>query len=233
MESSDNKAIIFSDGSSRGNPGPGGWAAIVSRGGEVEEMGGYSAQTTNNRMELQAACEGLSRVQGHVREVVLYTDSSYLIKGMTEWMTGWIRNNWKTQTKQDVSNRDLWEKLAELTASISVSWNYVGGHAGVPGNERCDQIATSFADQKPDTLFRGSSKDYSIDLTNISFSPSEKKKSRSGEKPLAYASFVDGVFKLHDSWAACEKEVKGKRGARFKKVFSEQEIENLRNEWRA
>ncbi|HEX7724795.1 MAG TPA: ribonuclease H, partial [Candidatus Paceibacterota bacterium] len=145
--------ILFTDGSSRGNPGPGGWASVVIEGvgthATITEVGGFEADTTNNRMEIAAAIGGLS-VTAAGTHATVHTDSSYLINGITKWINGWKRNGWMTKTKDEVLNRDLWEKLHELTSARKITWQYVGGHVGILGNERCDHIATAFADERDD-----------------------------------------------------------------------------------
>ena len=152
------KITIYTDGSSRGNPGPGGWAAIILTDTEVVELGGNEKVTTNNRMELMGTIEGLKHVNNQsfgddtsTMTVELCTDSEYVKKGMTEWIRGWIAKGWKTSTKKDVLNRDLWELLLHeemrlKQSGVTLTWKYVRGHAGVPGNERADTIATSCAD---------------------------------------------------------------------------------------
>jgi len=159
------KIIIFCDGSSRGNPGPGGWGAIVSEDGGVIELGGGEKHTTNNRMELQGAIHALRSVKDPEREIIVNTDSAYVIGGMTEWIFSWQKNNWRTSAKKPVLNQDLWEELAETALGKKIAWKHVAGHAGIPGNERCDAIATGFADGKPPKLFSGKSSDYAITLS--------------------------------------------------------------------
>jgi len=151
--------IIYTDGSSRGNPGPGGWGAIVA-GETVREIGGRESQTTNNRMELSAAIEAMKL--NPVEPVTVFSDSEYVIKGITEWIHGWIKRGWKNAQKKAVLNQDLWEKLYDLTEGKNITWKYVRGHMGSPGNERCDVIATSFADGEPVDLYTGSVDKYAI-----------------------------------------------------------------------
>ena len=135
---------IYSDGACSGNPGPGGWAArILYANGTIRELGGFAAETTNNRMELQAVIEALKHV-GELREVKMVTDSEYVLKGITEWIHGWKRRNWRTAAKKPVLNQDLWLALDALNSS-SVRWEYTRGHAGDPDNERCDEIAQAFS----------------------------------------------------------------------------------------
>ena len=144
-----NNITIFSDGSSRGNPGPGGWGAIVATCDNVLELGGGEKHTTNNRTELLGVINALSSFESPVsklEEIVVNTDSSYVINGITKWIYSWQKNGWKNSTKDDVQNRDLWEELTKVSSGKKIKWNYVGGHIGIPGNERCDTIATSFAD---------------------------------------------------------------------------------------
>ena len=135
---------IFTDGACSFNPGPGGWAARLLYGdGRVVELGGFAPETTNNRMELQAAIEGLRAAPSDVA-ITLVTDSEYLRKGITEWIHGWKKRSWHTSTKKPVLNQDLWRTLDELNTP-AVQWRHTPGHAGDPDNERCDQIAQAFA----------------------------------------------------------------------------------------
>ena len=138
---------IYTDGACSGNPGPGGWGVVVYQAnGAVHELGGYEPQTTNNRMELQAAIAALEYYNrsGQREPMTLYTDSEYVKNGITKWIQGWKRKGWKTSTGKAVLNQDLWEQLDALH-SARVTWQYVRGHAGDEGNERCDAIARAFA----------------------------------------------------------------------------------------
>jgi ribonuclease HI len=225
---------IFTDGSSRGNPGPGGWGAVVVEDSKLKiknldarvvESGGGEKMTTNNRMELTAAVEGLARVAKD-SEATVYTDSSYVINGITKWIHGWKRNGWQTKTKEDVLNKDLWMRLADEVETRKVKWEYVGGHVGILGNERCDHIATAFADGRQVKLYNGLLSEYdlqdilevSIDATKASAKKSDSAHSRA--KAFSYVSSLNGVIETHHSWAECEKRVKGVRGAKFKKAIS-------------
>ena len=164
---------IYTDGSSRGNPGPGGWGAILITETEVIELGGYEEKTTNNRIELMGAIMGLREIGKGIGAVEVCTDSEYVKKGMTEWIAGWIKRGWVGSTKKPVLNRDLWELLKKeedrlLALGTSVAWKYVPGHAGVSLNERADVIATSCADSVIDRgatnlqLYRGRKEDYTF-----------------------------------------------------------------------
>jgi ribonuclease HI len=155
------KISIFTDGSSRGNPGPGGWGAIILDNNNVREIGGREDMTTNNRMELMACIESLKTIDLNT-SLTLYSDSQYVIKGMTEWIDGWQRKNWKNSQKKDVLNRDLWEMMLEVSNGKNIEWKYIKGHAENPGNNRCDEIATSFADNEPTKLYEGPIDSYSI-----------------------------------------------------------------------
>ena len=131
---------IFCDGACSGNPGPGGYGTILRCRGVEKELSGGAPETTNNRMELTAALEGLRQLTRPC-QVTITTDSQYLVKGMTEWLPGWQRNGWKNSKKEPVLNRDLWEALVEATGPHQVRWQWVRGHAGHTENERCDQLA--------------------------------------------------------------------------------------------
>ncbi len=131
---------IFVDGACRGNPGPGGYGIILRYQGKTKEISGCHPKTTNNRMELTAVIKALESLRRPSR-VKLFTDSNYVVKGMTEWLPGWIQRGWQNSKKKAVLNRDLWEKLAALAKKHRVEWIWVRGHAGHPENERCDKLA--------------------------------------------------------------------------------------------
>jgi len=222
--------IIFSDGSSRGNPGPGGWGAIVATHGKVVELGGREEHTTNNKMELAGAINALKKVESK-KDIILNTDSSYVINGMTKWIFGWQKNGWRNSMKEEVANRDLWEELIKVSKGKKIKWNYVAGHSDIPGNERCDEIATSFADSKKLDLYNGKFSQYDIDLTKIKgIAKAGKKKSKSA-LAYSYLSLVNGIFKIDKTWVECEKRVKGKKGAKYKKSLSEIEEKEIMKKW--
>lgn len=131
---------IFTDGACKGNPGPGGWGAIMRSGGHEKELYGGAPNTTNNRMEMMAAIEALKALNQRCH-VKLTTDSQYLRKGITEWIAGWKRKGWKTASRQPVKNAELWQELDKLVAGQDVEWHWVKGHSGHPENERADQLA--------------------------------------------------------------------------------------------
>ena len=134
--------IIYIDGACRDNPGPGGWAALLSYRKHEKEISGGEAHTTNNRMELQAAIEALSAVRRR-RPLRVVTDSQYLKNGVEQWLPRWKQNGWKTSDKKPVKNDDLWRRLDRLVQKFDVEWRWVRGHSGCPGNERVDRLARS------------------------------------------------------------------------------------------
>jgi ribonuclease HI len=136
---------IYTDGACRGNPGPGGWAALLSFGEIEKELAGAEVLTTNNRMELTAVIRALEALK-KPSAVRVFTDSEYVRKGITEWVKGWKARDWKTSDRKPVKNRDLWERLDELAAGHQVQWQWVKGHSGVPGNERVDRLANEAID---------------------------------------------------------------------------------------
>ncbi|XDZ65078.1 ribonuclease HI [Alphaproteobacteria bacterium LSUCC0684] len=138
--------MIYTDGSCLGNPGPGGWAAILVYGEAEKELSGGEADTTNNRMELMAAIAALEALKRPVA-CTITSDSVYLKDGITRWINGWKKNGWMTAARKPVKNRDLWERLDEALARHDVSWAWVKGHAGHPMNERCDTLARAEAER--------------------------------------------------------------------------------------
>ena len=136
---------IFTDGACRGNPGPGGWAALLRLGEHEKLLSGADAHTTNNRMELMAAIEGLMALKRSSR-VQLTTDSQYVRQGITQWIHNWKRNGWKTSQKKPVVNQDLWQRLDAALKDHQVEWHWVKGHSGHPENERVDQAANDAID---------------------------------------------------------------------------------------
>jgi len=137
---------IHTDGACRGNPGPGGWGAVLVSGGHTRELWGGEPHTTNNRMELTAAIEALAALRRRCR-VQLYTDSQYVRNGITEWLPQWKRRGWRTADRRPVKNADLWVRLEEAISRHEVHWHWVKGHAGHPGNERADALANRGVDE--------------------------------------------------------------------------------------
>jgi ribonuclease HI len=137
---------IYTDGACRGNPGPGGWGALLIAGTERKELSGAEALTTNNRMELMAAISGLSALKRRCT-VKLYTDSKYVLQGLTEWLPQWKARGWRTAAREPVKNKDLWEKLDAAAAAQDIEWHWVKGHSGDEGNEYVDALANQAIDR--------------------------------------------------------------------------------------
>jgi ribonuclease HI len=239
---SDQQIVVFTDGASKRNPGPGGWGVvIVTPDGHVTELGGGAALTTNNKMELTGAIQALTRLQGVNGKVAVYTDSTYVIQGIEQWVHNWKRRGWKTATGAEVLNRDLWEELSGLTAARgprSIAWHYVRGHIGIPGNERVDEIADAFAVQQPVTLYDGPLLEYGVAVLDLpddtsvpKRSPSSSGSGKSKGPAYSYVSVVDGKPMRHSTWAECEQRVKGRSGARFKKATSEADQAEILRSW--
>ncbi|TWG09057.1 ribonuclease HI [Saccharopolyspora dendranthemae] len=139
---------LYTDGACSGNPGPGGWGVVLRYGDHERELYGKDPTTTNNKMELMAVIEGLAALTRPIPVVRVYTDSTYVLKGITEWMRGWKRNGWMTSAKKPVKNADLWQRLdAERSRHGEVQWEWVKGHAGHPENERADKLACKGRDE--------------------------------------------------------------------------------------
>lgn len=229
----DNKIIIFCDGASKGNPGPGGFGAVVVLPeGKAVELGGFEKHTTNNRMELAGAISALSEVSRKAEEIIVYTDSKYLINGVTGWIFGWQKNGWRTKDKKEVANKDLWEKLAESVKDKKIKWHYVGGHVGIAGNERCDEIASAFAMGELVSLYQGPLADYEIKVLDLGHSEEKKiNKQSKGAKAYSYLSLVGGKLKKDKTWAECERRVKGQKGVKYKKSISAEDEKEIIKAW--
>jgi ribonuclease HI len=135
-----NTVVIYTDGACSGNPGPGGWGSVLMYNGHRREMSGGEAETTNNRMEMTAVIEALEALKRSCK-IVLNTDSTYVMKGMTEWLQQWKSRGWRTAGKQPVKNVDLWQRLDQAVSRHDIEWRWVRGHSGVPENERADELA--------------------------------------------------------------------------------------------
>lgn len=230
---SEQPIVVFTDGASKRNPGPGGWGVvIVTPDGHVTELGGGAALTTNNKMELTGAIQALTRLRATSGRLAVYTDSTYVIQGIESWVHNWKRRGWKTATGGEVMNRELWEELSGLTGSRpprSITWHYVRGHSGIPGNERVDAIADGFAVNGRVTLYDGPLAGYGIPILDIPDDTNVPKRSpstggavsgKSKGPAYSYLSVVDGTPMRHTTRADCERRVKGRSNARFKKATS-------------
>ena len=142
---------IYTDGACKGNPGEGGWGAFIEYNNEKVKLYGYEELTTNNRMEIIAAIEALRFIKVQ-SDIIIYTDSKYLMNGINTWIHGWKKNNWKTSSNKDVKNVDLWKIIDELNSNHSIEWIWVKGHSGNPGNEMADELANFAITSKGETL---------------------------------------------------------------------------------
>jgi ribonuclease HI len=226
---------IFTDGACSGNPGPGGWACILTDYKKVRELCGREAPTTNNRMELMGLIEGLRAVKDREGQVNVYSDSVYVLRGASQWLYGWKKKGWKTSDGSPVVNRDLWEKLDGIlkTWNGKIEWNHLKGHSGIPANERCDVLAVAASQGEEVDLYSGDIKNYPVDLTDLPEDTSLPTQKAPGTKalPYAYLSNIGGLVVRHSNWGSCEARVKGRSGAKFKKVMSPDEEANLLESW--
>ena len=230
--------LIFTDGACSGNPGPGGWGAIIVQpNGSVKELGGAESETTNNRMEMMATIKSLAMVRELNRPIQFYTDSTYVIRGITQWVWGWRRNQWKNAEGSEVANKDLWQKLFSLVMDrgpeAKIDWLYSRGHVGIPGNERCDEIAVAFSKGKWIELYEGPLLQYNVaifDLPTETKIPEMKPKSEK-KKAHSYLSYLNGEVFRHSTWPDCERRVKGRSGAKFKKALSVSDEKKILKDW--
>ncbi len=237
--------LIFTDGACSGNPGPGGWAAVVTTpDGKVKELGGGTAATTNNQMEMLATIQALREVRTKPGPIYFYTDSTYVIRGITQWIWGWRKRGWKTAEGNEVSNKEFWQDLFSLVMDrnstfsaeeAKIHWLYSRGHVGTPGNERCDVIAVAFSKKQWIDLYEGSLLKYPIAIYDVpedgelpEMRPKQEKK-----QAYSYLSMVAGQVYRHRDWGSCERRVKGQSGAKFKKAMSESEESSILKEWGA
>jgi ribonuclease HI len=248
--------VAYTDGGCVGNPGPGGWGVHVEYpDGRVIELGGGELQTTNNRMELRAAIEAARAVAGWPSATII-ADSQYVLRGITQWVAGWKRKDWITTTGEPVLNRDLWEEL-DAVATDRLTWEWAKGHSGVPGNERCDAIASWFsASVRPLGRKAGARRPgpsaarvrTSVPPTRPAIQPASRARPPARDliqeeqedipfersrrpSSVSYISLVDGIPARHSTWGDCELRVKGVKGARFKKVRSPTEAQEVFATW--
>lgn len=233
--------VLFTDGACSGNPGPGGWACILADAqGRVRELAGREDRTTNNRMELTAVIEGLRAAQGLPGPAVVHTDSSYVIGGITAWIRNWKRRGWRTAEGEPVKNEDLWRALDAAVAARGeggTQWRWVRGHSGHDANERCDELAVAACRKAPLELYRGPLLGYphgSLAPSEAAAMPERRERSRApgeAQGPAVYLSLLEGRLERHASWKDCESRVKGRSGARFKKVRSPSEERETLKAW--
>ncbi len=238
------KILVFTDGACSGNPGPGGYGTVlVYPEGRIEELGGGEKNTTNNRMEMLATIRGLGKVSGSKIIVLVLTDSTYVIRGISQWIFGWKRKGWKTAAGKEVSNKDLWQRLDQLVSDLksttTIEWGYVRGHQGIPGNERCDEIAVAFSKGKYIELYQGDLFNYQYAIhdipEDISIPASKGTDSEVGhkvkKKAYSYVSLVDGKIYVDKTWSECEARVKGRSGVKFKKSTSGDDEKQIIKKW--
>ncbi len=237
-----NQHVIFTDGAARGNPGRGGWGAIIATEDLVWELGGAEKHTTNNRMELLAVLSAIKfAIAKKISTTVLYTDSGYVLNGATKWLTNWKKNDWQRKESNGqmvaIANQKLWMELDELLPQIKIEWQQLLGHQGFAGNERCDQIATAMADENISPLYEGKRKNYPVDLIVdeqqilTAQQNHQQTKTKTG-KAYSYVAKVGAELKVFKQWSDCANFVKGKPSPQFRKVFSATEEAELLTKWR-
>ena len=232
--------VVYSDGSSRGNPGPGGWgSAILFPNGKVIELGGREDMTTNNKMELTGALMALREIYKREKDgedsIEVHVDSAYVLQGITMWVYGWEKNGWLTKTGDPVLNQELWKDLAQtvrlLKLKREIKWTKVSGHAGVALNERVDTIATAYATGEKVLLYTTPKDTYMKLVEEEAKNKPKKSAGSSSKKAYSYVSKVDGKVSVDSTWEECKKRVSGKKRASYKKVFSKEEEEEVRKDW--
>lgn len=232
--------VLFTDGACSGNPGPGGWACVLALpDGRARELAGREDATTNNRMEMRGVIEGLRATRATPGKAVVHTDSTYVLGGITRWILGWKRRGWTTAAGEPVKNEDLWRELDALVAGRGrggVEWRWVKGHAGHDANERCDELAVALSRGRPYELYDGPLLKYphgSLAPSPHAPLPDMAKPRTTGEPagPATYFSLLEGRLERHATWKECEARVKGRSGARFKKVRGPEEEALLRKAW--
>ncbi len=233
---------IYTDGSSRGNPGPGGYGFICIYPNDADEMriderGGREDLTTNNRMELKAVIEGLKffddyYAKGTVTKYEVRLDSAYVLNGATKWLHGWKAKNWISSTKEEVKNIDLWQEMDSVLKGKEIKWTLLKGHSEIFGNERCDEIATAYADGKKPDLYSGFLAEYPNKdvVLNIKVGVPTKKSSKNKSPAFSYVSMVQGKINIDQTWDECKKRVHGKK-ALFKKSISKVDEEEIVREF--
>jgi len=232
-----NDLVVFTDGSSLGNPGPGGWGALIisQKLDELIELGGNKPQTTNNEMELTAILSVLAYAMHNTQHIHIFTDSQYAINGIQGWMYGWERKGWITAQKEPVKNMEIWKELLRLVGERgrnTLTFHHVSGHVGISGNERVDDIARGHAEGQMLDLYRGTLSGYPLkdilEIPDLEKARTDKKKLQG--KAYSYLSLLDGVLKRHTTWEDTKARVSGKK-AKFKKAISKEHEEEIKKEW--
>jgi len=237
---------LYTDGACSGNPGPGGWAYLARHEGDVWAAAAAEKSSTNNRMELQATIQALRSVRSRALEaesIALFTDSSYVLKGIQEWLPAWVKRGWKKIDGSEVLNRDLWELLSNECQGLKIQWVLVPGHSAVAGNDFVDEWAVeasqslkardeswSFEKFPCSEAFSEWPRERESKKSSSSKAAGSSKSKSSGGKAF-YVSYVKGQLVRHPTWSECEARVKGTSGARFKKVTSESELGEVLKSW--
>jgi len=240
VEASGNRVIVFGDGACIGNPGPGGWGAVIATPQQVVERGGGDSSTTNNRMEMQALLVSLQELKrfGVSQECCFYWDSQYVLSGVTAWRASWEKRGWKTAQGDEIKNLDLWKEIYSALDALPAPkrWFYVPGHEGYAGNERVDEIAFGFAEGSIPDLFEGPRSSYSVEVFESvvglkEFEPNRGSFSKPKKSPAYYLSLINGQVFRDVSWGSCQARTKGVSGAKFKKVHGDQEEAETLKQW--
>ena len=226
---------MYTDGASRGNPGPGGWGAVILVDNFAMEIAGGVKKATNNQMELQAVISVLSDsgARAYKGAVTVFSDSAYVVNGSNYWIYGWEKKDWITSQKTPVENKKMWQDLLALLKEYGnrLTIAKIKGHGGELYNERCDELAVNAALGKKEKHFQGNQKEYDqflIDIgTTLKKASPKKKPSKPSGPAYSYVSLVNGKVYTDKTWTECEKRVKGTKGAKFQKVFSKGEETGL------
>lgn len=232
---------VYTDGSSLGNPGKGGWASIIIKSDQklVKELAGFDADTTNNKMEMLSVIKALEEI-GENKDftISIFSDSAYVVTGAISWLPGWIHKDWVTSTGSAVKNRDLWEQIQKFCAFYGnkLKFEKVKAHSGKIENERCDYIAKSVANEQQVNIRITNDwiplVDYQKELQDGKLGVSKTTKSGTKrKKALCYVSLVDGDIYVDTEWSECQKRMKGHKGCLYKKASSECERDTIQAEF--
>lgn len=228
------KIIVYVDGAASGNPGPGGWGALIQADNEVTELGGSENGVTNNQMELRATLAALEFLRGKPGHICMYSDSAYVIQGMTSWHQNWEARGWRTVDDQPLANSELWKAIVfeARERSEPIQWNHVPGHAGIPGNDRADEIAVAYSRGANPKLHRLASDVYPYKL-EMPVPDARKLSDKKRKKAPAYSylSLVNGRVERHSDWETCENRVRGVSGAKFQKTLNAKDEEEILKSW--
>ncbi len=235
------KVWIYTDGACSGNPGPGGWGSIIlniknnNDLTHIIEIGGREEKTTNNRMEMTALGKALAHLQKQKAEIKVFTDSSYVVNGLKQWCANWSKNGWKKSDGSEVENVKYWQRLfvlykERIESGQSVELVQIESHAGIAGNERCDEIAVEFSKGGEPDLFDGVYTEY-LDLLGFDILKEPKQATPSLKIKPYYLSMINGKVERHKTWPECEARVKNQKNVKYKKCHSESEEKQILKSW--